>query len=126
MPVTVSSGRAESEKMKKITGSLPLDSFEHHSLNEDLSLKTTAVLIEILSDGIKMGDIPDDDEYDWDTIHAARRILAQRLNYVLVEDLNKVLKIVLNNIIDEHNEFKKNFENHRHNKEENYSGKPVW
>ena len=65
-------------------------------------------------------------KYDWDTIHSIQEILAQRLDYVLIDDLNKVIKTVLNNIIAEHNEFKKNFENHRHNKEENYSGKPVW
>ena len=112
--------------MKKITGSLPLDSYEHRNLDEKLSQQTTAELLKLLTSSIKFNDDPEDNEYDWDTIHSIQEILAQRLDYVLVADLNKVIKTVLNNIIEEHNQFKKNFENHRHNKEENYSGKPVW
>ncbi len=112
--------------MKKITGSLILDSFEHRSFDRELDLLTTEELLQRLSSAATIEDGPDGNTWDFDVINPITHILAQRLDYVLVDDLTKVLKTVLNEIITEHNEFKKNFENHRHNKEENYSGKPVW
>ncbi len=112
--------------MKKITATLPLDSFEQHKLDDKLSQQTTAELLRLLTGCIKYDDNPDDNEYDWDSIHKIQQILAQRLDYVLVDDLNTVLKETLNLVIVELNELKQHFEKHRHNKDKNYSETPIW
>lgn len=107
----------------RFTGSLPLEVCEHMRVDEEYSSKTVKELLKMLDTVYTPHPEENLDHDKWTGITA---VLATRFNLLRVRDADKVIREILNEMIDKQNELIKAFLSHRHNKDENYSGKPVW
>ena len=113
--------------MKKIAGSLPFETYEHGKMSEVYDRMTLKQLLVELDKAMTLDKTdPDKDRWDWSKIHPLRREIGLKLGYSLAEDIDKVIKEVLNEVIGELNDNFTKFKEHRHDKDTSYSEKPVW
>ena len=108
---------------EKLNYSLPLDVYEGRAANEEYTSKTIEELLQLLDEVYKPSPALDVNHDTWEEITV---VLAERFRFARVQDVDEVVRIVVNEMIDKQNELIKAFIAHRHNKDENYSGKPIW
>ena len=97
--------------------------YEHEELSEEYSNKPSLELLEIID---KAHMTKEGEKVNWKPVNKAENVLIHRLSGNLVSALNDDLREELIRIITAQNELIEAFRNHRHDKDKNYTGKPVW
>jgi len=97
--------------------------YEHAKLSDEYSPKTSLELLEIID---KAYMAKEGETVNWKPVNKAEDALLSRLSGNLVSALNTDLREELIRIIARQNELIEAFRNHRHDKDKNYTEKPVW
>lgn len=97
--------------------------YDHETLYEEYENKTSLELLEIID---KAQLAKEGEKVDWKPVNRAENVLISRLSGNLVAALNIDLREELIRIITSQNELIEIFLNHRHDKDKNYTEKPVW
>lgn len=109
--------------LDRFTSPLPFDVYEHKKANSEYTSKTLAELFELLEEVYTPSPNEEVDHDRWVEITA---VISERFRFARSQDIDKVIRTILNEMIEKQNELIKAFVMHRHDKKKSYSEKPVW
>jgi len=113
------------ERYKSST--ITMHPYEHRELKEKLDHVSTTVLLDQLDEELQVMKPYDDQQgINYNTVKDIEVILAERLGFPIEAFYNEDLTESLNRLVDKVNELIEVFKNHRHDKDKNYTEKPVW